>query len=475
MIRLMATATAVLGVCCWAVAVRAADGPRPSPSQDWSDGGQWPKDRVELVTGRVCQGLIESDDDNWLCLAEIRQPRGRPMYLVIQTIERSAIARVDRLDPGPRAQLKQRIEQYINRARIEQGRMEAVRLAVVERDNTRYQAYSGKWFDLESSTDEETTRRIIVRVEQVFTAYRQVLPPRTEPKRRLRLLVFGSMGAYEDHLRGAGLAIGNPAAFVEKDNLVVAGGNLGRFAAQLAQVSAQNAEVRAQLVQIKAELPRRLEEVGKKLAAQNLPRDRIAWLLIKERAQADEEIRKKEMEIRQFNRQIKQVFDQATQQMFARLYHEAFHAYLENYVFPSDTHDVPAWLNEGLAMVFEGAILESDTLRIDAPNEAALRLLKEDVRRGRHLPLAELLASERKDYLQQAGAPSGQPDRLYCHAWGLAYYLAFEKHLLAKPALTDYVRPPLPGQTPADRFERLTGTSLKRLQADWHEYVLRLR
>ena len=89
------------------------------------------------------------------------------------------------------------------------------------------------------------------------------------------------------------------------------------------------------------------------------------------------------------------MFEKVTRQMFTRLYHEAFHAYLENCVYPHDRHDVPLWLNEGLAVLFEGGMLESGTLRIDAPDAAALRRLKADLAGDRPLTLTALLAADR--------------------------------------------------------------------------------
>ena len=62
-----------------------------------------------------------------------------------------------------------------------------------------------------------------------------------------------------------------------------------------------------------------------------------------------------------------------------RLYHEAFHAYLRNNVYPRQKYDVPPWLNEGLAVIFEGGLLEGNTLRVDAPNPVALKKLKADM------------------------------------------------------------------------------------------------
>ena len=45
--------------------------------------------------------------------------------------------------------------------------------------------------------------------------------------------------------------------------------------------------------------------------------------------------------------------------MFRRLYHEAFHAYLDNYVYESPGYEIPTWLNEGLAQVFAAGLLEA--------------------------------------------------------------------------------------------------------------------
>ena len=41
-----------------------------------------------------------------------------------------------------------------------------------------YRHYRSKWFTLDSTADEQNTRRVIVRAEQIFAAYRQIVPPR---------------------------------------------------------------------------------------------------------------------------------------------------------------------------------------------------------------------------------------------------------------------------------------------------------
>src|SRR5262249_11218184 len=64
-------------------------------------------------------------------------------------------------------------------------------------------------------------------------------------------------------------------------------------------------------------------------------------------------------------------FETATRQLFQTLYHEAFHAYVGNFVYPpagrgnpDGPGELPRWLNEGMAQVFETAVFEAGELRI---------------------------------------------------------------------------------------------------------------
>ena len=462
--------TAVLlgGWCLWGT---CAAGQLPSVHGDPAKQiSRWPAERVEMLDGRRYEGYIESEDDAWVHLIQIHRPAGRPMYLVIRPIERAAVAAVVRLEPQRRAELRQRIDQFVNRARIEAGRMEAVRLGLISREGVHYHRYRGKWFSLESTADEPTTRRIIVRIEQIFTAYRQILAPRTESQRPLRLVVLGSMDEYHAYLARLGVQIENPACFIQDDNLVVAGSELARFAAQLAKVKGQHDQLRAELRQLERQLSDRLAELSRQLQKEGIPGKEIAKLLTRERGKYDGQIKQKRRELDLCERTNARAFDAVTRQMFLRLYHEAFHAYLENYVYPHQDHHVPRWLNEGLATVSEAGLLESSTLRVDAPNRGALQRLKAELGAGQPLPLEKLLSAG-----QQAFVLGADAQRYYVHSWGLAYYLTFEKRLLGSPALDQYVRQSAKTSSPTERFERLVAMPLAEFEQQWREYILELR
>jgi len=431
--------------------------------------GHWDLERLELRDHRELRGYIESEDPYWLHLVQIERPEGRPMHLVIRPIKRDLVVEIGRLEADQRAKLRERIDAFRNRATIEAARADAIELTLVSRAGGHFRRYRGKWFTLESDLDEPVTRRMIVRLEQVFTAYRQVLPPRAKPTRPLTLKVFGSMDAYEDFLRRAGIGVRVPACFVEEDNLVAAGSRMDLVAAQLAKIKARHDQLQARLDRLRAELRQRLKEAGENLRRQGVPPAQIRKLALLETAQLQREIDRIEDDLKRCARENARAFDRFMADVFSRLYHEAFHAYLENYVYPHNCFDVPRWLNEGLAVTFEQGQLESDTLRVDAPNRAALETLQEDLRGDRPLPLTALLTAPPRAFVE-----NGSAKLYYAYSWGVAYYLTFERNLFAGPALDRYVQPAAAELPPVERFEQFVGQPLAEFERAWREYVLGL-
>ena len=108
--------------------------------------------------------------------------------------------------------------------------------------------------------------------------------------------------------------------------------------------------------------------MGDSLRKSGLSNGEVGRELMKVRGQFKQQLDKKSEELRQSDMQIERLFKQAAGQMLVRLYHEAFHAYVRNWVFPRPRYDIPPWLDEGLAVLFEGGLLEGDRLlRVDTP------------------------------------------------------------------------------------------------------------
>lgn len=436
------------------------------------DNSEWKFDELELIDGTLHRGMVLSERPTEIEFAEILRPPGKPMFAVIRPVTPDQVAKKVLLDGEERAQLRTRFQQFRNRARIEAGRMENVSLRKTKRNDGDFWIYEGPWFLLESTANETMVRRCVVRAEQIFRAYRQLLPPGSEHRTGLRLLIFGSTDEYQRHLRQSSLAIAGPAWFSKTQNLVVAGGELNAFSRRLRQTQTQNEEVRRQYKALKSSFPERLASLIQQMKQcgyssaqieQEVKLRSAAW-----QREYDEALSRLDLAAVQ----NEAAFAKATGQMFAQLYHEAFHAYVENYVCPQGEAAMPHWLNEGLAQIFEAGQVEADSLRIDAPDRTRLAQLQADLRSARPLTIQEVVLADEQEFLNPASSRSAQ--RYYLYAWGLAYYLAFEKNRL-RPEVLDAFLSNVEDFGPAARFTRLVETPIAKFERLWREAILTMR
>jgi hypothetical protein len=186
-------------------------------------------------------------------------------------------------------------------------------------------------------------------------------------------------------------------------------------------------------------------------------------------------IQQARVEVARANRQNDDRFQAATQMLFRTLYHEAFHAYLANFVYPPREAEVPRWLNEGLAQVFETSFVEAGELRVGAVERPRLLQVQNASARGELVGLGELLRSGPRQFLVQHATEKQGSDRHYLTSWALAHYLTFERRLLGTPAMDRYVLTLKRGAEPLQAFADLTGEPPPRLEKEFHRYLLRLR
>ena len=186
-----------------------------------------------------------------------------------------------------------------------------------------------------------------------------------------------------------------------------------------------------------------------------------------------DEVEDLERQIAECERRNLRLLEEQTDSTLRTLYHEAFHAYLETYVFRHDTSNVPRWLNEGLAQILSGGFVEAGQLRLDAPDAGRLAKLQQDLKSRQPLSLAELLNAPAESFLGIHGTAQDETARHYLYSWGLSYYLTFGRGPVSQAALERYVHPG--GNTPpVARFINFTGQSLDEFERSWHQYVLAL-
>ncbi|MCE9548137.1 MAG: DUF1570 domain-containing protein [Planctomycetia bacterium] len=452
-----------------------------------TDVSRWPLEQITCRDGRTFGGLIRHEDDQQIELVEVGRRPGKPMFLLVRPIRSSEVKKIVRLSPAERELLGQRIDAFRNRVAVMAELVSDVRL-VEHRDSAnqngaaaRRWTYEGPWFSLESTADEAVTREATVRIEQTFAAYRTLLRPRREPasapnakpvnNKPLKIRLMGTVAEFRAYVAAAGLRIDNPAFYDPRQNLIVAGGDLGSLARRLADARAHHQQLLQELPQLDERFRRLAKDLSQALERNGTDPEKRRQLLAAARAQWQEQRQALMRDIHRAEADNAQLY----YRHFSRLYHEAFHAYLENYVFDATHHDLPRWLNEGWAQIFEAGLLESDTLRVDAPRADLLAALTTDVQSKSPLPLATLLSAPAADFLEghQDATPSG--NRLYVYAWGLAYYLTFERQLLGTPAMEEYLSKSKTPRDPTERFEKLVGRPLAEFEVEWRRAMTAAR
>jgi hypothetical protein len=101
------------------------------------------------------------------------------------------------------------------------------------------------------------------------------------------------------------------------------------------------------------------------------------------------------------------------------LQHEAFHQFAHSVVSPN----MPVWLNEGLAQVFEEAVWNGSNFSLEQIPPRRIRQLQDDLRKGRIVKFQTLMNlspmewAKRLELDHQAGATQ------YNQAWAMTYFL----------------------------------------------------
>lgn len=435
------------------------------------DAGRIALEEVRLKDGSTLRGLVEDENPRQTVFLEVFRPRGRPTHLRVRPLETEQIARIDRLSTEKRLPAEKLVAEIRDRVWIEAGRMDAVEFQVSRESDRVVYRFEGEWFSLTSTADDESTRRAVVRLEQAFLAYRRALPPRLSPLSRLSVHLFGTSDEYEEYLRDAELDLANPAFYAVRENRIVAGADLVAFGQQLAQSRSENEAVRRQYDQAAAAFPAEIQKLKESLTAQGLSAEQQAQEIRAWRTRFQNELTAARRQINAVESANTTKFNRFAERLLAQLYHEAFHAYVENYVFRHGDakHQLPRWLNEGLAQVFEAAVFEADTMRLDAPNPKTLALLQADVKEAAPLRLADLLSADESLFVASHASDRRAAKRHYLYAWGIAYYLVFGPARLDPSKLERLADR---DATSARQLESLLEKPLDEIERDWRKAIL---
>jgi len=145
------------------------------------------------------------------------------------------------------------------------------------------------------------------------------------------------------------------------------------------------------------------------------------------------------------------------------LYHEATHQFIMMAV--GRTNPPPLWVNEGLAVYFEGSRMRNGTLKTGVIPRKRLILLRNALRTGKYIRLADLVKRGRDTYDALA----------YSEGWSLVYFFLKSNHGAYKKRFSNYFRALRNGTDHDEAFQTHLTRDMVRLETLWKKYFLSLK
>lgn len=422
----------------------------------------WKFDVLKLKNGAVFQGLLVEESASEIRFRNVRRSAGQPTVVIpAATFQRAEIASLDKLTAKEREELSERLKLLDPTGKLEETRMDNLELKPVPWVQGKEEAlgYTSVHFVLISNAREDIVRRSAVKLEQIYGAYTRFLPARQKAGKPTTIVLARTLKEYQSINKDFGRNILNPAYYDPARNQVVCASDLQELGDDLERVRKKHQALLDKLNQDESALK-------KKFKGGNIPAS------LKPALNA---INASRQEIHQANGKNDGIFAAATKQLFQTLYHEAFHAYLTNFVYPASEAEVPRWLNEGLAQIFETAIVEAGDLRVGHVAKDRLEIIRTAARKNELVPLADLLKAGPKQFLVAHASEQAASDRYYLNSWALASYLAFDRGLIGTPALHNYVQALKRKTDDLEAFRALVGKPLAQFDKEYQQYLANLR
>jgi hypothetical protein len=422
----------------------------------------WPFDVLTLKKGPVHKGLLLEETADGVRFKIIRRVPGRPTVWLTVAFQRADVQKLEKLSDEERAALKAKLEEIDPSPEAEARRVEKLDLKTVDWQGKKDAGlrYDSDYFSLVSDAPEEVVRRAAYRLENVYAAYARFLPPRYPGGSPTVIHVHQTLAGYQKVVPG-GEAIQNPAFYDPGANRVVCGTDLQKLGDDLARFRQEAKRALDELAKQEAEVKRLY---GKK---PELPRHL-------------QPIQESRTQIERVAKANEAAFERATRQLFQTLYHEAFHAYVGCFVYPpaKDRDDcpgeLPRWLNEGMAQVFETAVFEAGELRLGRADRARLDKAQDALAKKELPPLKDILTAGPKVFVVAHAGQRPGADRAYVATWAAAAYLMFDRRVLGSADLDEFVKAVNCGRDPIPAFEKLVSQSPTEFERGLHAWLRRL-
>ncbi|MHC4451473.1 MAG: gluzincin family metallopeptidase [Planctomycetota bacterium] len=367
----------------------------------------------------------------------------------------------------------------------------------------------GRRFEVTSTCDERFVCEVTHYIEEMFAAYEQDFEIGVAKSKKIQVYVLADMEEYKRFQRfRSGYVIENPAYYDTRENYIAAYNMVEKqkaaevrkkileaekaIRAEKAKLDDhqdethdQTRQYRKRIHQQAARARKRIQNDGRGNNAARLReveeslsralRGLARWK--KERLAAYEKVKDLADAIIRQNRRViirnNGVIALQNKAMFQTMFHEGFHAFARNFLWTGrKAMLMTRWLNEGLAVYYEGSAVEAGYLIHGGPHEHHLQAIRKAMDTGKLIPIDELLTGGGAQFMVAEGGENKQAGLYYAQSWLLAHYMT--DHVPRRKMQT-YVHQVEAGMPTRQAFESMMGMSVKRVAAELRAHASKLK
>ena len=157
------------------------------------------------------------------------------------------------------------------------------------------------------------------------------------------------------------------------------------------------------------------------------------------------------------------------------LQHEAFHQFAHSVISP----EMPVWLNEGLAQVFEEAVWNGSNFGLEQVPPRRIRQLREDLRQNRLIKFETIMGLSPMEWAKRLEIDHPTGATQYNQAWAMTYFLinarGEDDGFRYRPRLLKLLELLNEGTGPDEAFGRAFGNNIRGFEARFIEYARQLK
>ncbi|HSV12807.1 MAG TPA: DUF1570 domain-containing protein, partial [Tepidisphaeraceae bacterium] len=162
--------------------------------------------------------------------------------------------------------------------------------------------------------------------------------------------------------------------------------------------------------------------------------------------------------------------DQGRDKLRHTLQHEAFH----QFAYFAISHDLPIWLNEGLAQFFEEGIWTGKNFWINQVPPERLWDLQDQIKKHKLIEFQRFLDVTPDQWHKNLSGSLAAGDLYYQQAWAMVQFLVDGSHPDYRTRLIDYLKRLHNNESPDKAFEAAFSKNIKGFQDRFAEWIVNL-